>query len=123
GAPVVQLGCRGGGGGVHHRSHLVLGDQAGEVGGRAQRATVDLGQREVGVVAGDDDVAVAGETDAAAHTEAVDGGDDRDGTVVHGGERSEAAPVGADQGVEPVGVLHLLDVDAGVEALPLGAQD
>ena len=45
------------------------------------------------------------------------------GAVVDGGERGEAAPVGADQGVEALGVLHLLDVDAGVEAPALGPQD
>ena len=43
--------------------------------------------------------------------------------VVDRGERGEAALVGADQGVEALGVLHLLDVDAGVEAPALGAQD
>jgi hypothetical protein len=58
---VVQLGRRGGGRGVDHRPHLVLGHQAGEVGGGAERAPVDLGQPEGGVVAGDDDVGVADE--------------------------------------------------------------
>ena len=45
------------------------------------------------------------------------------GAVVDRGERGEAAPVGADQGVEALGGLHLLDVDAGVEAAALGPQD
>ena len=52
----------------------------------------------------------------------VDGGDHRHAALVDRPEGGEAAPVGADQGVEALGVLHLLDVDAGVEALALGAQ-
>ena len=52
----------------------------------------------------------------------VDGRDHGDGALVDRAEGGEAAPVGADQGVEALGVLHLLDVDAGVEALALGAQ-
>ena len=50
-------------------------------------------------------------------------GDHRHRALVDRGEGGEAAPVGADQGVEALGGLHLLDVDAGVEALALGPQD
>jgi hypothetical protein len=92
------------------------------VGGRAQRAAVDLGQAEEGVVAGDHDVGVAGEADPATHAEAVHRGDQRHRAVVDRGEGREAPLVGTDQGGEPLGVLHLLDVDAGVEALALAAQ-
>ena len=42
---------------------------------------------------------------------------------VDGGERGEAATVGADKCGEAFGRLHLLDVDAGVEALALGGED
>ena len=89
----------------------------------APSAAVDLGQPEVGVVARDDHVGVAHQAHATAHAVAVHGGDHRHRAVVHGGERGEAPLVGADQGVEPFGVLHLLDVDAGVEAPALGAED
>ena len=92
------------------------------MGGRAERAAVDLGQAEGGVVAGDDDVGVADQADAAAEAEAVDRGDHRHRAVVDRGEGGVAAPVGADQGVEALGGLHLLDVDAGVEAPALGPQ-
>ena len=96
-AEVVQLGGGGGRAGVDHRPHLVLRDQAGEVGRGAERAAVDLGQAEGRVVGGDDDVGVADQPDAAAEAEAVDRGDDRDLALVDGGERGEAAAVGADQ--------------------------
>ena len=100
----------------------MLGHQPGEVGGGAERAAVDLGEAEVGVVAGDDHVGVADQADAAADAEAVHRGDHRHRAVVDRGEGGEAALVGADQRVEALGVLHLLDVDAGVEAAALGAQ-
>ena len=58
----------------------------------------------------------------ATDAEAVDGRDHRDPALVDRPERCEAAPVGADQRVEALGVLHLLDVHAGVEALALGPQ-
>ena len=121
-AVVVQL--RGGRGRarVDHRPHLVLGDQAREVGGRAERAPVDLGEPERGVVGRDDHVGVADEADPAAEAEAVHGGDDRNRALVHRGERGVAAPVRADQGLEALGGLHLLDVDAGVEPPPFGSQ-
>ena len=75
-----------------------------------------------GVVGGDDDVGVADQADATAETEAVHGGDDRHGALVDGGKGGEAALVGADQGVEALGGLHLLDVDAGVEPASLGPE-
>ena len=100
----------------------VLGDQAGQVGGGAERAPVHLGQAEGGVVGGDDDVGVAGQADAAAEAEALHGGDDRHLAVVDGGEGGGAAAVHADQGLVPLG-LDLLDVDPGAEAPPLGPQD
>ena len=96
----MQLGGRRGRRGVDHRPHLVLRHQAGQVGRRAERAAVDLGQPEVGVVAGDDDVGVADQADAAADAEPLHGGDHRDRAVVHGGEGGVAALVGADQRVE-----------------------
>ena len=101
----------------------MLRHQPGQVRGGAERTPVDLGQAEGGVVGGDDDVGVADEADAAAEAEAVDGGDHRDRALVDGGEGGVAAAVGADEGVEALGGLHLLDVDAGVEAPALGPQD
>ena len=95
-------------------------DQPGQVRGGAERAAVDLGQAEGGVVAGHDDVGVADQADAAAEAEAVHRGDHRDGALVDRRERRVAAAVGADQRVEAGGALHLLDVDAGVEPAPLG---
>ena len=67
------------------------------MGGRAERAAVDLGQAEGGVVGGHDDVGVADQADAAAEAEAVDRGDHRHRALVDRGERGEAAPVGADE--------------------------
>jgi hypothetical protein len=52
----------------------------------------------------------------------VDRGDHGDGAVVDGGEGGVAAAVGPDEGVEPFGRLHLLDVHAGVEAPPFRPQ-
>ena len=92
------------------------------MGGRAERAAVDLGQPERGVVGGDDDVGVADQADAAAEAEALHRGDDRHRAVVDRGERRVAAAVGADQRVVALAALHLLDVHAGVEAAALGAQ-
>ena len=77
----------------------MLGDQPGQMGGRAERAPVQLGQPEGGVVGGDDRVRVADQADAAAEAEAVHGGDDRHLALVDGGEGLVAAAVGADQGV------------------------
>ena len=103
-------------------AHQVGRHHAGQVGGGAQGAAVDLGHPEVGVVGGHDAVGVADQPDPAAEAEALDGGDHGHRALVDGLEGGEAALVGADEGVEPRGRLHLLDVDAGVEAAALGAQ-
>ncbi len=106
-----------------HGPQLVLRHEAGEVGRDTERAPVDLGQPEGGVVGGDHDVGVAGETDAAADAEALHRGDDRDLAVVDRAERLVTAAVHADQRlVRRIG-RQLLDVDAGLEALALGPQD
>ena len=60
--------------------------------------------------------------DPSAEAEPVDGGDDRHLALVDGGEGGEAAPVGADQGLVPLG-LDLLDVHPGTEAPALGPDD
>ena len=118
----VELGRSGGGARIDHRPHLVLRDKPREVRGGAERAPVDFGKPEVGVVARHDHVGVAHQADSAADAVAVHRRDHRHRAVVHRGERGEATLVRADQGVEALGVLHLLDVDAGVEAASLGAQ-
>ena len=100
----------------------MLGDEAGEVGGGTEGAAVDLGQAEGGIVGGDHDVGVAGEADAAAEAEALDGRDDGDLAVVYGGEGGVAAAVDADEGLVALGV-DLLDVDAGAEAPAGGTED
>ena len=87
--------------GVDHGPHQRLRHQPGQVRGRAQRAAVDLGQPERRVVGRDHDVGVAGQADAAAEAEAVHRGDHRHRAVVDGGERGEAALVGADQRLVP----------------------
>ena len=112
-----------GGGGEEQTPHHVLRHQPRQVGGRAEGAALHLGQPERRVVGGDDDVGVADQADAAAHAEAVDRGDDRHRALVHRAERLEAAAVGVDQCGEALGVLHFLDVHAGVEPAALGAQD
>ena len=121
-AELHQVGGGDRAGGEVEGAHQVLRHQPRHVGGGAERALVDLGHAEVGVVAGDDAVGVADQADAAAEAEAVDRGDHRHRALVDGLEGGVAALVGADQGVEAGGVLHLLDVDAGVEAVALGAQ-
>ena len=108
---------------VDHGPHQRLRHQPGQVRGRAQRAAVDLGQPERRVVGRDHDVRVAGQADAAAEAEAVHRGDHRHRAVVDGGERGEAALVGADQRLVPLGPLHLLDVHAGAEAAALRGED
>lgn len=119
---VVQLLCGERARGVEHGPHQVLGDQAGQVGGRTERAAVDLGEAEGRVVGGDDDIGIADQADAAAEAEAVDGGDDRYFTVVDRGEGGEAAVVRANEGGMPGIRVHLLDIHTGVEAPALGAQ-
>ena len=112
-----QLGRRDGLGRVDHLAHRVLGDEPGQVGGGAERAPVDLGQAEGGVLGGHHDVGVAGQADPAAQAEALDGGDDRHLAVVDGGEGGGAAPVDPDQGLVALG-LDLLDVHPGAEPPP-----
>ena len=123
GAEVVQRRGVDGGGGEEQPAHHVLRHQPRQVGGRAERAPLHLGEPERRVVGGDDHVGVADQADAAAHAEAVDGGHDRHLALIHRAERVEAAAVGVDERGETLGVLHLLDVDACVEAATLGAQD
>ena len=94
----VQLLGRRGARGVVQRAHEVLRDEAGEVGGGAERAAVQLGQAEDGVVARHDRVRVAGQADAAAQAEPADRRDDRHLALVHRGEGLVAAAVGADEG-------------------------
>ena len=91
--------------------------------GRAERASFHLGQPERRVVGGDDHVGVADQADATAHAEAVDGRDHRHRAFIDRAECREAAAVGVDECGEAFGVLHLLDVDAGVEAPALRAED
>jgi hypothetical protein len=93
------------------------------VGGGAEGAPIDLRQPERGVVGGHDDVGVADQADAAPEAVAVDRGDHRHLALVDGGEGGVAASVGADERGVPLGRLHLLDVDAGVEAPSLCRQD
>ena len=87
-----------------------------------ERAAVDLGQPEGGVLGGDHHVGVAGQPDAATEAEALHGGDHGDLAVVDGGEGGGAAPVHPDQRLVALGV-DLLDVDAGAEAAPGRPQD
>ena len=108
--------------GVHHRPHPVLRHEPRKMGGCAQRTAIHFRQPERCVVARDHDVCVADEAHAATETEPVDRGDHRHRTFVDGGEGRETPPVRADEGVEAFGVLHLLDVDTGVEAPALGSQ-
>ena len=121
-AEVVQLLRRRGLRGVDHRPHQVRRHEPGEMGRGAKRSAVDLGKAESGVVTGDDDVSVADQADAAAEAEAVHRGDDRHLALVDGGERGVTTAVGTDQRAEAGGALHLLDVDAGVEAAAFGGQ-
>ena len=122
-AVLHQVGRGDGATGEVEGAHQVRRDQPGQVGGGTEGAAVDLRDTEVRVVARHHAVGVADQADPAAQAEAVDRRDDRDRALVDRLERRVAAPVGADQGVEAAGALHLLDVDAGVEAATLGAQD
>ena len=58
--------------------HHVLRHQPGQVGGRAERAALDLGQPELRVVGCDDDVGVADQADATTDAESVDRRDNGD---------------------------------------------
>ena len=66
------------------------------MGGGAKCSAVDFGQTKECVVAGDDDVAIANEADAAADTKTSNGSDHRNGAVVNGGEGGVATLVRAD---------------------------
>ena len=104
-------------------AQLVLRNEACEMRRDAERAAVDFGDTEGRVVGGDDDVGVAGETDAAAEAEAVDGRDHGHLAVVHRAERFVAAAVHPHEAlVRGVG-SQLLDVDAGLEAPARRLQD
>jgi hypothetical protein len=83
---------------------------------------IDLGQAEVGILGGDDDIRVTHQTDAAAEAVAVHGADHRHLTLVDRLEGQVAAAIGAEQRIESFRALHLLDVHAGVPAPTLGAQ-
>ncbi|GAA3035041.1 hypothetical protein GCM10020000_10620 [Streptomyces olivoverticillatus] len=93
------------------------------MGGGAEGAAVELGQAEDGVVGGDDGIGVAGEADAAAEAEALDGGHHRHLAVVDGGKGRGAALVDVEQGPVAGCALQLLDVDARIEAPPGGGED
>ena len=99
------------------------GDHPGQVRGGAERPPVHLGQAEHRIVGGDDAVGVAHQADPAAHAEPVHRGDHGDRALVDGVERDVATAVGGQQVVEPLEVLHLLDVDARVESPALGPED
>ena len=75
----------------------MLRHQPGQMGGRAERAPVQLGQAEGGVLGRHDRVGVADQADAAAQAEAVHRRDHRDLALVDRRERRVAAAVGADQ--------------------------
>ncbi|CAM5474058.1 hypothetical protein SRIMM317S_06905 [Streptomyces rimosus subsp. rimosus] len=97
-------------------------DEPGEVGGRAERATVQLRQAERRVVARHDRVRVADQPDPTAQAVALHGGDDRHLTVVHGPERRVAPAVDAEQRPVPRRPPQLLDVHPRVEPAPGGGE-
>src|SRR3954453_22826702 len=104
-------------GGVDHVAHPVLRHEPRQVRRCTERTLLDLGQAEGRVVGRDDDVGVAGETDAPPEAEPVHRGDDGNRAVVDRGESGVATSVGTHKRREALGLLHLLDVDARVEAL------
>jgi hypothetical protein len=120
---VLQRRGINGGRGEEQAAHHVLRHEPRQVRRCAKGASFHLGQPEGGVVRGDNDVGVADQTDAAAHAEAVDGGDHGHRAFIDRAERRIAATVGVDERGEALGFLHLLDVDARVEAPALRAQD
>jgi hypothetical protein len=91
--------------------------------GCAKGATIDLGKPEEGIVGGHDDIGIADQPNTATDTEASHRSDDWHLTLIHRRESVIAALVGPDEGVKALGVLHFLDVDAGVEATALGTED
>ena len=86
---------------------------------RAERATIYLGKAEECIVGSDDDVGISDETNAATDTESGHRSNHRDFTLVHRSEGVIAALIGANEGIESLGVLHFLDVDPGVESSTL----
>ena len=116
----VGLGRRDAAAGEEGRAHLVQRQHAREVRRAAHGAAIDLRQGEVGILRGDDDVARAADADAAADHEA------RARRVTTGTSQPRTArkvrklPRFSSTMRSRV-LLHLLDVDAGAEALALGA--
>ena len=86
-------------------------------------ATVDLRKPEEGIVGRNDDVGITDQADTAADTEASDCSNDWNLALVDRSKSVIAALVGPDEGVEALGVLHFLDVDAGVKATTLGSEN
>src|SRR4051794_34577407 len=107
---------------VDHRAHTVLRHEPGEMRGGAERALLHLGQTKGGIGGCNDDVRVSDEADAAAQAEPVHRRDHGNRTLVDGGKRCVTAAVRPDERVESLGRLHLLDVDAGVEAFAFRAE-
>ncbi|CAL2062651.1 protein of unknown function [Streptomyces murinus] len=102
-------------------AHQMLRDQPGQMGRGAQRAPVQLGQPEDGVLARHDRVRVAHQAYPAAQAESLHRRDHGCLALVHRGEGVGAALVRADQ--RPLSVrLYLLDVHARVEPPALGGQ-
>ena len=124
---VVQSRRIDGRGGEEQPAHHVLRHQPRQVRRRAERAALDLGQPERRVVGRDDDVCVADQALCRRHAESVDGRDHRHRALVHRAERGEAAAVGVDKGgialSFSLSALHLLDVDAGIEAAACRPKD
>ena len=95
------------------------------MGAGAEQADVDLRRPEPGVLGCDQDVAAGREGDPGAERRAVDGADDRDGTVhdrPHG-VAGRAARIGDRPGAQGLGRRLLVDgleVDAGHERLASG---
>jgi hypothetical protein len=85
--------------------------------------TVDLRNPEEGFVGRNDDVGIADQADTATDSEPSDCSNDRNLALVDRSKGVIAALVGPDEGVEALGVLHFLDVDAGVKATTLGSEN
>ena len=113
--------------GQHHAHRLLERDGARQPlhAARTRReADARLGQREPGLVGGDDEVAGERDLEAAAHGDAVDGGDHGLVEVVAVGEAAEALG----RGMRPPARLGaqlrvILEVVAGRERLVAGAGD
>ena len=100
----------------------MLGHEPSQVRRGTEGSTVHLGQPEDGIVRGDDDIGIADEPDATPDAEAIDRDDNRHGALIDRLEGGIAATVGPQEGIEPGRPLHLLDVDARVEALALRSE-